>query len=284
MPSHPAHIYKFDCPAVNSQALLSLLSPEGNHPGKPAFIYLPGMDGTGELFCVQSPRLKYHFDIRCLAIPRDDLSSWQDMAAQVVALIRQEYPDQPVYLCGESFGACLALQVIALAPDIASHLVLINSASSFNRLPWLHWLSNMTTWIAPTFYRTSALGSLPILAALDRIHPDHHTATLRAMRSVTQATAAWRLSLLSKFRLDALNLNRFKGSVLVVASQADRLLPSVEEAHRLADKFDHAQLHFLPFSGHISLLETDVDLSQILAKNGFLPPISSSREVAVIPQ
>ena len=64
----------------------------------------------------------------------------------------------------------------------------------------------MTTWIAPTFYRTSALGSLPILAALDRIHPDHHTATLRAMRSVTQATAAWRLSLLSKFRLDALNL------------------------------------------------------------------------------
>ena len=74
----------------------------------------------------------------------------------------------------------------------------------------------MTTWIAPTFYRTSALGSLPILAALDRIHPDHHTATLRAMRSVTQATAAWRLSLLSKFRLDALNLNRFKGSVLVV--------------------------------------------------------------------
>ena len=37
------------------------------------------------------------------------------------ALIRQEYPDQPVYLCGESFGACLALQVIALAPDIASH-------------------------------------------------------------------------------------------------------------------------------------------------------------------
>jgi pimeloyl-ACP methyl ester carboxylesterase len=282
VPLSPTRIYKFDYPSVNSQASFLLLSPEGNHPDKPAFVYLPGMDGTGELFCVQSPRLKRHFNIRCLSIPRDDLSPWQDMAAEVVALIRREYPNQPVYLCGESFGACLALHVIAHAPDIASHLVLINSASAFSRLPWLHWLSNLTTWIAPTFYRTSALGSLPILAALNRIHPDYHAVTLRAMRSVTQATAAWRLSLLSQFRLDALNLERFQGSVLIVASQADRLLPSVEEAHRLDEKFDRTQLHFLPYSGHISLLETEVNLSQILAEGGFLTPISSNREVAAI--
>jgi pimeloyl-ACP methyl ester carboxylesterase len=236
------------------------------------------MDGTGELFCVQTPGLKTYFDIRCLSIPGNDLSSWSDMASQVIQLIRQDYPSQPVYLCGESFGACLALQVIAQAPDIASYLILINSASSFNRLPWLHWLSNMTTWVAPTFYRTSALGSLPILAALNRIHPDHHAATLRAMRSVTQATAAWRLSLLSKFRLDSLNLQRFKRPVLIVASQADRLLPSVEEAHRLEEKFDHTQLYFLPYSGHISLLETEVSLSQILDSSGFLPPISAAAE------
>ena len=229
------------------------------------------MDGTGKLFDVQTPGLKPFFDIRCLSIPGDDCSPWPDMAAQVITLIRQEYPEKPVYLCGESFGACLALQVISQAPDISSHLILINSASSFNRLPWLHWLSNMTTWIAPTFYRTSALGSLPMLAALNRIHPDDHAAALRAMRSVTQATAAWRLSLLSKFRLDRLNLNRFKRPVLIVASQADRLLPSVEEAHRLAEEFEDTRLRFLPHSGHISLLETEVDLSQILDSAEFLP-------------
>lgn len=228
------------------------------------------MDGTGELFCVQTPGLRRHFDIRCLSIPGDDLSSWEDMATRVVSLIHQEYAGRPVYLCGESFGACLALQVIARAPDIASHLILINSASSFNRLPWLHWLSNMTTWVAPTLYHSSALGSLPILAALNRIHPDYHAATLRAMRSVTQAAAAWRLSLLSKFRLEDLDVTRFQHPVLIIASQADRLLPSEEEAHRLAQKFAHTRLHFLPYSGHISLLESEVDLSQILVQSGFL--------------
>jgi pimeloyl-ACP methyl ester carboxylesterase len=240
------------------------------------------MDGTGALFCVQTPGLKRHFDIRCLSIPGDDLSSWQEMAAQVIALIRQEDTQKPIYLCGESFGACLALQVISQAPDIASHLILINSASSFNRLPWLHWLSNMTTWIAPMFYRTSALGSLPILAALNRIHPEHHAATLKAMRSVSQATAAWRLSLLSKFRLESLDLRRFRGPALIIASQADRLLPSVEEAHRLAEEFKQPRLHFLPYSGHISLLETEVDLSQILAESGFLPSLTSISETVTI--
>ncbi len=181
--------HPIDCQTgtVNPQPSLTFLAPTGNQPDKSLFVYLPGMDGTGELFGVQTPGLKPHFDIRCLSIPTDDLSSWQDMADQIIDLIRRESPHQPVYLCGESFGACLALQVIAKAPDIASHLVLINSASSFNRLPWLHWLSNLTAWIAPTFYRTSALGSLSVLAALNRIHPDYHTVTLRTMRRSTIA-------------------------------------------------------------------------------------------------
>jgi len=259
---------------VNLKASLSLLTPAGHQPDKPPLVYLPGMDGTGDLFCVQTPRLRQYFDIRCLSIPGDDLSTWPDMATQVIALIRQDFPNRRVYLCGESFGACLALQVIAQAPDIADHLVLINSASAFNRLPWLHWLPNITTWVAPTFYRISALGSLPLLAALNRIQPDHHAATLRAMRSVTQATAAWRLALLSRFRLGDLDLSRFHHPVLIVASQADRLLPSVEEAHRLAEKFKQPQFYFLPYSGHISLLETEVDLSQILAQGGFLPTVA----------
>jgi pimeloyl-ACP methyl ester carboxylesterase len=229
------------------------------------------MDGTGKLFSVQTPHLRRYFDIRCLSIPGDDLSPWPQMAAQVISLIHREYPNTPVYLCGESFGACLALQVIAQAPDIASHLILINSASSFNRLPWLHWLANMTAWIAPTFYQTSALGSLTLLAALNRIDSCYHATTLQAMRSVTQTSAAWRLSLLATFDLASLNLRQFRQSTLIVASKADRLLPSVQEAYRLADQFPQAQLHFLPDSGHISLLEADVDLSEILATTGFLP-------------
>jgi pimeloyl-ACP methyl ester carboxylesterase len=256
---------------LRTRPSFSFLTPSEQSQHQPLFVYLPGMDGTGELFCVQTPHLAAYFDIRCLAIPADDLSPWNEMADRVIQLVRQEATNRPVYLCGESFGACLAMQVVAQAPDIANHLILINPASSFHRIPWLHWIANMTAWVLPTFYNTSALGSLPLLAALNRIRSNYHTALLKAMRSVTQESAAWRLSLLSQFRPEELNLQRFTAPTLIIASQADRLLPSIAEAQHLSDIFPEAKVHTLPYSGHISLLEDDVNLNQILELEGFLP-------------
>nr|GFD05486.1 acyltransferase-like protein At1g54570, chloroplastic [Tanacetum cinerariifolium] len=43
-----------------------------------------------------------------------------------------ESPNKPIYLVGQSFGACLALAVAARNPKIDLILVLANSATSFN--------------------------------------------------------------------------------------------------------------------------------------------------------
>jgi pimeloyl-ACP methyl ester carboxylesterase len=266
--------------ALRSLSSLSLLAPAGRASHNPLLVYLPGMDGTGELLFVQIPHLADHFDIRCLVIPSDDLSSWQRMASQVMRLIRQEANHRPVYLCGESFGACLAMQVVDQAPDMASQLILINPASSFHRIPWLHWMAHLTDWIWPTLYNTSALGSLPLLANLSRIRSDYHGILLNAIRSVSQPSAAWRLSLLSKFRPELLNLRRFRQPTLIIASQADRLLPSQAEAQRLASLFPCAQIHLLANSGHISLLEEEINLGQILTETGVVPQPDAYSEVA----
>jgi len=45
-------------------------------PEYPLFVFLPGMDGTGQLLRSQTAGLEVAFDVRCLAIPRDDLTSW----------------------------------------------------------------------------------------------------------------------------------------------------------------------------------------------------------------
>ena len=251
--------------------VLKLYAPAGKHPHRPLFIYLPGMDGSGELFSAQSDRLRDHFDIRCLVIPGDDLSSWDSLAAQVVQLIRQEAGAAPVYLCGESFGACLALRTVALAPTLASHLILVNSASSFHRFPLLQWVAHLTPWVAPPLYQGSTLGGLPVIANLSRMGPANRQALLRAIGTVSQASTAWRLGLLSQFRLEPLRLHRVKAHTLLVASLSDRLLPSLEEAKRLATLLPNPRIYPLPHSGHISLLEDCVDLEAILATVGFLP-------------
>jgi pimeloyl-ACP methyl ester carboxylesterase len=252
---------------------LKLYAPAGQNPQRPLFVYLPGMDGSGELFTAQSDRLKHHFDVRCLVIPPDDLSSWERLASQVVQLIRQEDRSAPVYLCGESFGACLALRVVALAPALASHLILVNSASAFHRFPWLQWLPNLTAWVAPPLYQGSTFGSLPIMANLSRMGEANRQALLRSIGVVSQATAAWRLTLLSQFRLEPLKLDRVKASTLLVASLSDRLLPSLAEAQRLAALLPRPRIYPLPNSGHISLLEEDVNLKEILAAVDFLPQL-----------
>lgn len=258
--------------------VLKLYAPVGKHPHRPLFIYLPGMDGSGELFSAQSDRLRDHFDIRCLVIPGDDLSSWDSLAAQVVQLIHQEAGAAPVYLCGESFGACLALRTVALAPTLASHLILVNSASSFHRSPWLSWVAQLTPWVAAPLYQGSTLGGLPMIANLSRMGTASRQALVRAIGNVSQASTAWRLGLLAQFRLEPLRLHRVKAHTLLVASLSDRLLPSLEEAQRLANLLPNPHIYSLPYSGHISLLEDGVNLAAILAAVGFLPPEKTSVE------
>ncbi len=256
---------------------LKLSAPVGKNPHRPLFIYLPGMDGSGELFAAQGDRLKPYFDIRCLVIPGDDLSSWERLATQVVQLVRQEAGAAPIYLCGESFGACLALRVVALDPALASHLILVNSASSFHRFPWLHWVANLTPWVAPPIYQGSTLGGLPLMADFSRMGPANRRALVRAINAVSQASTAWRLGLLSQFRLEPLALQRVKASTLLVASLSDRLLPSLDESQRLAALLPNPRIYPLPHSGHISLLEDGVNLQAILAAVDFLPPDQNSR-------
>lgn len=254
---------------------LSFLVPRGYYPEKPLFIFLPGMDGTGELLDAQLLSLGDRFDVRCLIIPGDDLSPWEELVHQVLHLLDHDPNRGPAYLCGESFGACLALQLIARADERFSHLILINPASSYHRLPWFGWVSDFTHWLAPSIYRAATMSVLPLLAALHRITPDNRLALLRAMGSVSQASAAWRLNLLSQFRPETLNLQSLRQPTLLVAAQNDRLLPSQEEVQRLAQFLPHSQIQTLPHSGHICLLEDGVNLGELLAAVDFLPRSSS---------
>ncbi|MHC5829615.1 MAG: alpha/beta fold hydrolase, partial [Nostoc sp.] len=83
------------------------LTPERVQPEYPLLVYLPGMDGTGQLLRSQTAGLEAGFDVRSLAIPRKDLNTWDVLTKSVLDLIHAELEkssQRPVYLCGESFG------------------------------------------------------------------------------------------------------------------------------------------------------------------------------------
>jgi pimeloyl-ACP methyl ester carboxylesterase len=84
--------------------------------------------------------------------------------------------------------------------------------------------------------------------------------------------------MLADFVLEKLPLQRILQPVLILASGADRLLPSVVEARRLVRALPSTQTVTLPESGHACLLEADVRLGRILQSQAFLPP---SRQLAL---
>lgn len=249
------------------------LTPTQNKADFPLFIFLPGMDGSGQLLRCQTASLEQGFDIRCLAIPPDDLTGWDELTEQVINLIEAELKKnrhRSVYLCGESFGGCLAMKVAVKAPWLFDKIILVNPASSMSRRPWMYAAIPLTQWVPNSFYQLGSLIGLPVLAAMGRIAPSDRQALVQAVQVVPQKTSIWRLSLLQQFQVHPNELRRITQPVFLIASAADRLLPSVAEVEYLLKHFPNGKMTILPESGHACLLETDVNLYEILRENDFL--------------
>jgi pimeloyl-ACP methyl ester carboxylesterase len=242
-------------------------------PRRPHLLYLPGMDGTGDLFYRQAARLQQLFEIQSISLNPAPSHSWSELAAYV----QQQSRAEQAFLCGESFGACLALQVACDYPHLCQGLILVNPASSYHRGPWYFRAGGLLPWIPEPLYLAMAERGLPLLAALERMDPSDREALATAVRSVPPTTSAQRLNLLSRFHVDLLPLGQLDVPTILVAGGRDRLLPSIEEVERLAGWLPRAHIEVSPESGHACLLERDLDLHKILLRHPLLPSSVFSR-------
>jgi pimeloyl-ACP methyl ester carboxylesterase len=250
-------------------------------------IILPGMDGTGSLYKSQLAGLRPYFDLYCLCIDPEDRTPWPDLAATVAAQIEPIRAGRPVYLCGESFGACLGLQMVVQEPHLCDRLILINAATAFRSPLGTSWAMELLRHFPAALYDVATLGLLPFLITEHRV-PDYNRHDLvAAMQAATPGGAAWRVTLLSEFDLSAPQLQSIPTPTLAIGAEGDRLLPSAQEAQRLAALIPHAQAHILPASGHTCLLEPTVQLVDILATCQFLPDqtpvMAAKRAIASMP-
>jgi pimeloyl-ACP methyl ester carboxylesterase len=244
---------------------LSFFQPRPTQSHLPLFVFFSGMDGTGQLLHKQIDRLASKFDIRCLKIASNDRSDWTGLVDRSLKLIAGELADgQQLYLCGESFGACLAMQVAGQISDKICELVLINPASSFGRLPWLAGGSALSGLLPDALYPLSARVLVNFLVAADRVAATERQSLIDAMLSVQPQTAAWRLNLLRQFQVDAIVPEIIDVPTVLIAGELDRLLPSPLEVRFLGRMLPKSKTKLLPHSGHACLLEQDIHLVDLL--------------------
>jgi pimeloyl-ACP methyl ester carboxylesterase len=244
---------------------LSFFQPRPAQPHLPLFVFFPGMDGTGRLFYKQIDRLAARFDIRCLAMASDDRSDWHGLVDRSMQFITTELSEgRQLYLCGESFGACWAMQVAGRLNTKIDKLVLINPASSFVRLPWLAEGSALSSLLPDHLYPLSTQILANFLTNADRVTTEDRQNLIDAMLSVRPQTAAWRLSLLRQFQINTILPAIVDVPVELIAGEHDRLLPSVLEVRFLHQQLPKSKTTLLPFSGHACLLEQDTILADLV--------------------
>lgn len=257
------------------------------------------MDGTGQVIRRQIEYIdKAGYDISCVYIPINDRSTWSELVADLLPLLRQEASLPPssvngtihtgatspqkrhVTLLAESFGTCLALRAAAAMPDVISRLVLVNPATGFSQNNPLVSLAARTGLLASfpdPLYEMAQDIVLPLLVKRNRVTSMLEEDMLSPVDYVPAPCASWRLSLLNdESGLEENQLSKIKTPTLLVASAKDRVLSALTETARLQKILPVVYRTLLPESGHTVFLEDAINIITIMEENGFTTPPSSS--------
>ncbi|ESR60234.1 AB hydrolase-1 domain-containing protein [Citrus sinensis] len=259
----------------------------GSHsPDAPLLLFLPGIDGVGVGLTRQHQRLGKIFDVWSLHIPVKDRTSFAGLVQLIERTIRSEHnhsPNKPIYLVGESLGACFALAVAARNPHIDLVLVLSNPATSFS-MSVLQSTISLLEFIPGQMTLTlchilSSMTGDPLKMAIDNVVKgisvpptiqDLSTYLSVLADILPNETLLWKLELLKSASAYAnARLHSVKAQTLILYSGKDQMMPSEEEGQRLSRELPNCQTRRFDDNGHFLLLEEGVDLVTIIKGAGY---------------
>ncbi|XP_074275174.1 phytyl ester synthase 2, chloroplastic-like [Silene latifolia] len=254
----------------------------------PLLLYLPGIDGVGLGLVRHHEKLGKIFEVWCLHIPAMDRTSFAELVKLVNGVVRSEHsrlPNRPIYLVGESVGACLALAVASHNLNMDIVLVLVNPATSFSRsslqLP-ASLLSSSPVQslfsITSPFNQVTGDSMRGFVDAVEKILGQSEASkdllqgfsSLSSYYSVIASlfpgnTFLWKLEMLQNACAYANSrLHAIRAQTLILLSGRDPLLPSQDEGERLRKVLTKCEIRKLTDNGHFLLLEDDIDLVYIL--------------------
>jgi pimeloyl-ACP methyl ester carboxylesterase len=223
---------------------------------------IPGMDGTGQLFYRQVPRLERDYRVATYAL-RDQADRMDILIEDLARVHELAAPTgEPAVVVGESFGGTVALSFALAHPERVAELIILNSFPRFlpqARLGLAVFALRLAPWNAMPFIRRVTAFRLHS----SRTRPEDIRRFLDVTRATTRLGYLNRLRLLQRLDLRD-RLHEIRAPTLFLAAAEDHLIPSFEQAVLMAERVPDASLHVLEGHGHICLIAPDVDLGAIL--------------------
>ena len=227
-----------------------------------AVVLVPGMNGTGELFYGQVPRLQRSCRVATYSL-REDAESFDGLAADLAHIVDVVAPvERRAIIVGESFGGAVALTFALSYPEQVGALVILNS--------FPHFAPQLRLRLAIAGLSALPWGAMPLVRRLTafRLHSPHtHRAEVKQFIKLTaHATRDGyinRLKLLRRYDIRD-RLHEIRQPTLFLAAENDHLVPAVAQARYMADRVPSSVMRILRGHGHICLIAPDLDLAEIL--------------------
>ena len=231
----------------------------------PAIIYVPGLDGTGQLFFKQIPSLA--IDHRVVTFRSRDRGrfTYDDLADDLAAII-QDLGEQKATVVGESFGGTVALWFALRYPQMVSRLVVVNSFPRFRnrmtiKLGCLLGSGLPFRLLLPVRRAANLLGLL-----VDEVKREDREFFWRTIRTVSPEAYARRLRLINDLDVES-RLAEIHAPTLFIAGARDLLVPSVREAKAMAAQMPNATVKVIKGAGHVCLMGSRVRLDELLRES-----------------
>lgn len=228
----------------------------------PIIIYIPGLDGTGQLFVRQIEQLKSHFTVLTFALRNEAPFTYSDLVADVISILNQEGIEKAI-IVGESFGGTIALHFALHHQNRIDRLILVNTFPFFRRRARLK-LARLLLPLAfvPVVRKVRDIFARPVLLS-ELVDEKGIEVLLKHSWTHNHDTYVQRLKLISSLDLRS-RLHEIKVPVTIVAAGRDKIIASIKEAKLMADRIPNAQIHNLPKHGHACLLSGSFSIASIL--------------------
>ena len=224
----------------------------------PPLVLVPGIDGTALLFYRQIPLLSERFHVTTFPLPDGSHGSMDSLVQALDDHCRGAAGGRDITLCGESFGGALSLSYALAHPERLSHLVIVNSFPVIRqraRLRLAPALLKAFPWSAMNYARRLSGSRLHSPDTLPEDLSKYHQAVSGGGRS----GYIRRLEILRYYDIQE-RLGEIATPTLFLASDQDRVVPSVSEARFMAARMPRATVKVLEGYGHICLIHHDLDL------------------------
>ena len=230
----------------------------------PLLVFIPGLDGTGELFFKQKPDLVGSYRVVTVHLCDHGDFTYEDLTGDVATIIR-ELGEEKAIILGESFGGTVALSFALAHPGLIERLIIVNSFPRFRgrmRIRLAALLAPITPFRATWLLRAAA-STLGLY--IDGVKAEDRRRFFKVIRSVRQEGYARRLRLIADLDIED-RLSQIQVPTLFVAGDKDLLVPSVREAKRMARRIPNAEVRVIRGAGHACLLGNRLRVADLLAR------------------